>query len=101
MTTKVMIEAAAKEFERHAWPDCAWDKIHESARDRYRAVAKDALAAALRISGHPQFLSGCLLDGVCRGVCRNTDCPNHDMVVAARVCVFPKEDGIKYPKEPT
>lgn len=45
----------------------------------------------------PRYLSGCLRDGVCRGVCENANCPNHDMVVAARVCVEPKEDGIMYP----
>lgn len=45
----------------------------------------------------PRYLTGCLRDGVCRGVCENTDCPNHDMVVAARVCVEPKEAEIMYP----
>ena len=45
--TPEMVEASAKEFERHAWPDCPWESIHESGRERYRAAAHDALVAAV------------------------------------------------------
>jgi hypothetical protein len=47
--TDEMVEAAAIEFERHAWPDCPWESIHESGRERYRKAARDALASALAI----------------------------------------------------
>ncbi len=47
--TDEMVEAAAKEFERHAWPDCPWDSIHESGRERYRKAARDGLTAAMAL----------------------------------------------------
>jgi len=52
---------------------------------RKREVVIAALAA------QPRPFSGCLRDGVCRGVCRNTDCPNYDLVVVK---------GVVYPNEP-
>lgn len=66
---------------------------------RCQSVLDEAKAELAAFRARPRYFSGCLLDGVCRGVCENTDCPNHDMVVAARVCVEPKEDGIMYPDE--
>ncbi len=51
--TDEMVEAAAKEFERHAWPDCPWESIHESGRERYRQAARDALTAAVLLHDQP------------------------------------------------
>lgn len=56
----------------------------------FESVAKPA---------QPRLLTGCLRDGVCRGVCRTKDCPNYDMVVAARLVVEPKQDGVVYPED--
>lgn len=48
-----------------------------------------------------RLFSGCLGHGVCRGVCRNTDCPNYDMVVAARLVVEKQVEGIVYSDKET